>query len=419
MSGIHGQFLDAVREISFDGPGQRLKTSGGYQLTGSAISISNGLEIEGAAIRFAGDQQAMVLFQFMEADGQWSEKYQAKTFAEPNSDRFIASILDTGIASARAIRYEVQSLKMVRFLTGGVFDRRDGETKISNNPPAIKPNRMGVEKPTVISREEWGARPPESGYSNHPYFRKLTLHHAAGWAAKSLDEGKAAVKSIQEFHQDGRGWSDIGYHFLVDMAGNIYQGRPETVLGAHVGGANTGNIGVCALGCYHPPETSLPCYDEMTYATEKSLIHLYSWIADTYGVDPNVLKGHRDYFGTTSCPGDNVWPMLPQMRADIVLFIQYGEQPTRYALFQNYPNPFNTTTTLHYDVPEISHVQLTIYDILGREVIVLVNEEQNYGYKKLAWNGKDQSGNLVAPGIYFYRAVMGPLTETKKMVLLK
>ncbi len=363
MSGIHGQFLDAVREISFDGPGQRVKTSGGYQLTGSAISISNGLEIEGAAIRFAGDQQAMVLFQFMEADGLWSEKYQAKTFAEPNSDRFIASILDTGIASARAIRYEVQSLKMVRFLTGGVFDRRDGETKISNNPPAIKPNRMGVEKPTVISREEWGARPPESGYSNHPYFRKLTLHHAAGWAAKSLDEGKAAVKSIQEFHQDGRGWSDIGYHFLVDMAGNIYQGRPETVLGAHVGGANTGNIGVCALGCYHPPETSWPCDDEMTYATEKSLIHLYSWIADTYGVDPNVLKGHRDYFGTTSCPGDNVWSMLPQMRADIVLFVQYGEQPTRYALFQNYPNPFNATTTLHYDVPEISQVTLTIYDI--------------------------------------------------------
>jgi hypothetical protein len=199
MSGMHGQFLDAVREISFDGPGQRVKTSGGYQLTGSAISISNGLEIEGAAIRFAGDQQAMVLFQFMEADGQWSEKYQAKTFAEPNSDRFIASILDTGIASARAIRYEVQSLKMVRFLTGGVFDRRDGETKISNNPPAIKPKRMGVEKPTVISREEWGARPPESGYSNHPYFRKLTLHHAAGWAAKSLDEGKPLLSPSKNF----------------------------------------------------------------------------------------------------------------------------------------------------------------------------------------------------------------------------
>jgi hypothetical protein len=111
--------------------------------------------------------------------------------------------------------------------------------------------------------------------------------------------------------------------------------------------------------------------------------------------------------------------MLPQMRADIVLFIQFGQQPTRYALFQNYPNPFNATTTLHYDVPEISQVTLTIYDILGREVITLVNEEQHYGYKRIDWNGRDVNGSLVAPGVYFYQAKMGPLTETKKMVLLK
>jgi len=45
-------------------------------------------------------------------------------------------------------------------------------------------------------------------------------------------------------------------------------------MGAHVGGANTGNIGVCVLGCYHPPETSWPCYDEMTYAT-KNLLYIY------------------------------------------------------------------------------------------------------------------------------------------------
>ena len=67
----------------------------------------------------------------MEGDGQWSKKYKAKTFAEPNSDRFIASILDQSIEFATAIRYEVHSLKTVTFLTGGVFDRRDGETKMS------------------------------------------------------------------------------------------------------------------------------------------------------------------------------------------------------------------------------------------------------------------------------------------------
>ena len=247
----------------------------------------------------------------------------------------------------------------------------------------------------------------------------MTLHHAAGWAAKTLDEGKAAVKSIQDFHQDGRGWSDIGYHFLVDMAGNIYQGRPETVLGAHVGGANTGNIGVCILGCYHPPETSIPCFDEMSYNSEQSLIKLYAWISDTYGVEPKLLKGHRDYFGTTSCPGNNVWSMLPKLRSEISLFILYGFQPTRFALFQNYPNPFNASTTLHYDLPEPSSVSISIFDILGNEVIQLVKSDQHYGYKKIVWDGKNSQGISVSPGVYFYKAELGQLTETKKMILVK
>ena len=256
-------------------------------------------------------------------------------------------------------------------------------------------------------------------YSNHPYFNKMTLHHSAGWAATTLEEGKAAVKSIQRFHQDGRGWSDIGYHFLVDMGGNIYQGRPETVLGAHVGGANTGNIGVCILGCYHPPESSIPCYDEMTYNSEQSLIQLYAWISDTYGMEPKILKGHRDYFGTTSCPGNNVWSKLPQLRSEISLYIMYGFQPTRFALFQNYPNPFNSSTTLHYDLPEPSNVVISIYDILGSEIIKLVNQQQHYGYKKIVWDGKNQAGDKVAPGVYFYKATLGDLEETKKMILLK
>ena len=373
----------------------------------------------GVQFAFPGDTTAKVWIQFMKPDGQWTNRTQAKIFIEPNSDRFIASVLDSTIGSVSAMRYIVESSDPVNFISGGLYDIKDREPKASELTPKLKPKSSVVEKPKVIPRSEWGANPPKYNYSNHPYFDKMTLHHSAGWGATTIEEGKAAVKSIQEFHQDGRGWSDIGYHFVVDMGGNIYQGRPETVLGAHVGGANTGNIGVCILGCYHPPETNITCRDEMTYATEKSLIHLYSWIADTYEIAPRVLKGHRDYFGTTSCPGDNVWPMIPQMKADIVLFIQYGEQPTRYALFQNYPNPFNATTTLHYDLPETGHVKITIYDILGRKVIQLVNSEQNYGYKKIVWAGKDNFGELVPPGIYFYKAELGFLTETKKMVLLK
>ena len=101
------------------------------------------------------------------------------------------------------------------------------------------------------------------------------------------------------------------------------------------------------------------------------------------------------------------------------LFIQYGEQPTCFALFQNYPNPFNATTILHYDIPEPADVKIVIYDILGRRVKELVNQTQYYGYKKIIWDGKDDMGVLVAAGVYFFRTELGPLSETRKMVLLK
>ena len=415
---LNGQFLDTASPLEFDGTGDLSKTTSGFSLQGRSVPFQEPSFIEGAALRFSGDPNADIWIQYVYND-EVSEKYPAKLFKEPNSDRFIASVLRTSEKPVIEVRYIAQSPSNITFLNGGIYDPLENENYDPDNTRLPMPKISDVDKPNIISRSEWGARNPKYDYSNHPYFNKMTLHHAAGWGAKTLDEGKAAVKSIQEFHQDGRGWSDIGYHFLVDMAGNIYQGRPETVLGARVGGANTGNIGVCILGCYHPPETSIPCNDEMSYDSEKSLIQLYAWISDTYGVEPKVLKGHRDYFGNTSCPGNNVWSMLPQLRSEIALFILYGFQPTRYALFQNYPNPFNASTTLHYDVPEPSDVKITIYDILGKEIITIVDEFQYYGYKKIIWDGKNRNGKIVSPGVYFYRAHLGDLVETKKMIMLK
>ena len=64
-------------------------------------------------------------------------------------------------------------------------------------------------------------------------------------------------------------------------------------------------------------------------------------------------------------------------------------------------------------------MKITIYDILGKEVIQLINQEQNYGYKKIVWNGENKNGHVVAPGIYLYKAELGSLIEIKKMILLK
>lgn len=85
----------------------------------------------------------------------------------------------------------------------------------------------------------------------------------------------------------------------------------------------------------------------------------------------------------------------------------------------NYPNPFNLQTEIVYSLPTDSYVKLTIYNIQGQKVRQLVDEYQSAGTKEVIWNGRDETGNGVASGIYFYRIQAGPNTETNCMVLLK
>ena len=93
--------------------------------------------------------------------------------------------------------------------------------------------------------------------------------------------------------------------------------------------------------------------------------------------------------------------------------------PQEFALNQNYPNPFNPTTNITYSIPEKSNVRLTIYDVLGKEVASLVNEEMASGTYKTTWNGKDSFGHKVSSGIYFYSIRAGNFVQTHKMMLLK
>ena len=92
--------------------------------------------------------------------------------------------------------------------------------------------------------------------------------------------------------------------------------------------------------------------------------------------------------------------------------------PNKVVLHQNYPNPFNPVTTLRYDLPENSFVNVTIYDMLGREVITLVNGEQASGYYQIVWDGTDNYGEKVSASVYLYRIQASDFVQTKKMVLL-
>ena len=97
-------------------------------------------------------------------------------------------------------------------------------------------------------------------------------------------------------------------------------------------------------------------------------------------------------------------------------------QPLTFNLEQNYPNPFNPATTIKYSIPEkvksqnskFKNVTLKIYDILGREIVVLVNEEQKPGNYEVKWDASNQPS-----GVYFYQLTADEFVKTRKMVLLR
>jgi len=101
------------------------------------------------------------------------------------------------------------------------------------------------------------------------------------------------------------------------------------------------------------------------------------------------------------------------------LSITDDELPKAFSLHQNYPNPFNPVTTLRYNLPDDGNVNITIYDMMGRQISTLVSSQQTAGYKSLQWNATNNAGSPVSAGIYLYMIQAGDFRQTKKMVLLK
>ena len=142
---------------------------------------------------------------------------------------------------------------------------------------------------------------------------------------------------------------------------------------------------------------------------------------------PELSKG--PLFIGTGEPGDNDYTGKMDNIQLYNYSVNLGEEtatepepsgiPERFTLSQNYPNPFNPSTTIRYTVPAEEHVTITIYDLLGREVKTLVNKNLIPGQYSSVWNGKNDAGDLVSSGVYFYRLRAGEVTKVRKMVLLR
>ncbi|UCE18051.1 MAG: DUF11 domain-containing protein, partial [Gemmatimonadota bacterium] len=126
--------------------------------------------------------------------------------------------------------------------------------------------------------------------------------------------------------------------------------------------------------------------------------------------------------GSVEVPnGEPVW-----VEGSVVIKIEVQRLPTRFTLSQNYPNPFNPATRIGFQLPVIGdqstqYTTLKIFNLLGREVRTLVDEDKEPGYYEVTWDGRDTFGNEVPSGVYFYRLSGngGQLSETRRMILMK
>jgi len=138
-----------------------------------------------------------------------------------------------------------------------------------------------------------------------------------------------------------------------------------------------------------------------------------------YNTDSDAYTQAEDGFPA----GDLNW--FPEKKSEWMGVSAISEQvgvpvPEKFDLGQNYPNPFNPTTTIEFRLNKAAKVNLTVYNALGQEVKVLVNNQsQKAGSYSVTWDGRDQAGNFVASGIYFYRLNADNLTMSKKMLMLK
>ena len=164
----------------------------------------------------------------------------------------------------------------------------------------------------IVTREEWGARSTRCSSTDSK--NRMAVHYTV----TPSENPEQQVRAIQRYHMDSRGWCDIGYHFLVGIDGSIYEGRPLHLIGAHVGGQNTGNIGISFIGCFHPSGCSSygPLHPPEVMIDAGG--RLLGSLSNLFGIALNTdrVRGHRDYPGTsTNCPGDYLAVRLDDMLA--------------------------------------------------------------------------------------------------------
>lgn len=235
----------------------------------------------------------------------------------------LAEIQDGDLASARGHRNAISDPSRPEVAE---IDRKLGAERVvaaqAKAPArAAAPGGRGLPPPKINGREMWNARPMSMKGDPEPMGKvtRVTLHHTADPRAVGVTVAAVAdqLKSYQSTHQLTNHWADIGYHFIIDAKGRIWEGRDLKWKGAHAGNkqANENNVGVALIGNF---EKTDPCPPQVA-ATEELLV----WLSQEYGISSSKVYTHHEIEklygikGTTCCPGKRFGPSLARIKSAV------------------------------------------------------------------------------------------------------
>jgi flagellar hook assembly protein FlgD len=277
--------------------------------------------------------------------------------------------------------------------------------------------RAAVPQPTIVTRAEWGADESwRTGTPDYAPVRMAIVHHTVNANDYTKDQAPGLVRGIYYYHTKSEGFRDIGYNFLIDRYGTIYEGRyggmTSGVVGAQTLGFNTGTTGISIIGNF---EIAQP-----TSASLTALEYLLAWKLDVHHIDPTstvsmvvgatdkfkagqtvrvpAIVGHRD-LNFTACPGDYLYAQLPAVRAVVAdrgLPKIYGYLASDPIISPNGDGQ-GDTTTVTYAISEAADWTVTVTAADGTPVRTYAGSGQ---FVSQTWDGLNTAGAPVPDGTY-------------------
>lgn len=299
------------------------------------------------------------------ADGAWSEWSHLEKSTD-GADGGSAIMTSAPVYVGEADAVQLATVDEAAVLPAGMELSLVSSSRVTTaaaNTSGTVASTTATGGPTIITREEWGAAPrclePGTGPTWFPAgggLKAAAVHHTVnpnGYA--TVAEAMQAIRNDQAYHQQTHGWCDIGYNFLVDKWGNIYEGADgsieEPIVGAHTGGFNTGTVGVAMLGTYTTQAGVTP-----SVAQQDGVSKIIGHRLAEYSVNPDEsavftaggytnggryqagdqvtlqrVFGHRDTH-YTECPGALAYPLLSRIQDQAAVYAkQYTDVEQQYA----------------------------------------------------------------------------------------